>query len=160
MPVKTISNPGGLYGLTADPASQIVAIVVNNSGGTLIEGDVVVCTDVAGIAVTTTTSGNSVNVVGVVGPAGAIGTGAGATASIALYAAGATMPVIMQGPGRVNIGANTVAAGSVLTTFTTVKQAQTIAAAVGQIGAVIGVSLESQAAKDVSNTIRCFIKLA
>jgi|SRR5215471_2806326 len=169
---KQISNPGGAYGLTADPAGQVVVDCVNGSGGTLVEGDVVVCTDVNGVSVTTTTSANDTSVVGVVGSgaqtapalgvtggAGAIGSFLAAASNTATFASGATMPVVVAGPARVNIGANTVAAKAVLTTFTSAKQAQTVAAAVGQIGAVIGQALESQAAKDANNTIRCWIKM-
>jgi hypothetical protein len=168
---KQISNPAGAYGLTADPAGQIIIEVVNNSGGTLVEGDVVVCVDVNGVLVTTTTSGNDTSVVGVVGagaqtaPAlgaaggpGAIGSSLAAASNTGTYAIGANMPVVVEGPARVNIGANTVAAKAVLTSFTSAKQAQTVAAAVGQIGAVIGMALESQAAKDANNTIRAWIK--
>jgi hypothetical protein len=168
---KQIANPGGAYGLTADPASQIVCDCVNGSGGTLVEGDVVIITDVNGLSVTTTTTGNDTAVCGVVGPGatappalglgggpGAIGAPLTAASSTSTYASLAVLPVIVFGPARVNIGANTVAAKAVLTTFTTAKQAQTVAAAVGQIGAVIGQALESQAAKDANNTIRCWIK--
>jgi hypothetical protein len=169
---KQISNPAGAYGLTADPSGQIVIEMINNSGGTLVEGDVVICTDVNGLNATTTTSANDTAVIGVVGPGaqsapalgsaggpGAIGSALAAASNTNTYAAGANMPVVTAGPARVNIGANTVAAKGVLTTFTSAKQAQVVAAAVAQIGAVIGDALESQAAKDANNTIRCWIKL-
>ena len=168
---KQISNPAGLYGLTADPNNQIIIEMINNSGGTLIEGDVVVCTDVNGLNATTTTAAQDTSVIGVVGPGaqlapalgsaggmGAIGSGLAAAANTSTYPNLSVIPVVIFGAARVNIGANTVAAKAVLTSFTSAKQAQTIAAAVGQIGAVIGQALESQAAKDTSNTIRCFLR--
>jgi hypothetical protein len=171
MPDKQIGNPAGSYGLTADPQQQSVIDCVNNSGGTLQEGDVVVCTDVNGIQVTTTTTLNSPQVMGVVGQgapgssglvsgggAGAIETGLGAASSVSTFAAGATVPVVVFGPARVNIGANAVAAAGVqLGTFTTVKQAATVTLAAGTIGAIIAISQEAAAAKDANNTIRCMV---
>lgn len=168
---KQISNPNGLYGLVADPNNQIIIEMVNNSGGTLVEGDVVICTDVNAIQVTTSTAGNDTAVVGVVGPGaqlapalgsaggiGAIGSGLAAASNTSTYPNLSVIPVVVFGGARVNIGGNTVAAKGVLTSFTSAKQAQAIAAALTQIGAVIGQALESQAAKDANNTIRCFLR--
>lgn len=179
MPEKQIGNPNGSYGLTADPQEQVVVDMVNNSGGTLVEGDLVVCTDVAGINVTTTTSASDTSVIGVVGTgapgtsglvsgggAGAIGSGLAAASSTSTFAAGATMPVVVFGPARVNIAANTVAAKAVLASSAAAKVAA-VPATAGSVGALqalvgsfIAVAQESQAAKDANNTIRCIIMRA
>jgi hypothetical protein len=179
MPDKQIGNPAGSYGLTADPQEQWVIDMVNNSGGTLQEGDMVICTDVAGINVTTTTSVSSTQVVGVVGTgapgtsglvtgggAGAIESGLAAASSTNTFASGATMPVVFFGPARVNIAANTVAAGAILSTSAAAKVGA-VAAAFGSVallqaalGSFIAIAQESQAAKDANNTIRCMIMRA
>lgn len=167
---KQISNPNGAFGLTADPANQQVVEMINNSGGTLVEGDVVVCTDVNGLQVTTTTTANDPTVIGVVGPGaqtapalgsaggpGAIGSSLAAASNTATYANLANLPVVVFGAARINIGGNTVAAAKPIATHTSAKQAQQPTLAASNIGTIICVSGESQAAKDANNTIRGII---
>jgi len=139
---------------------MVVAEVVNNSGGTLLPGDVVVMTDVNGLLVTTTTTAVDMQVKGVVLPVDRSLRVVGAAET---YAAGAVMPVCIFGNARINIGANTVAAGGNLATATVAKTAATPAAA-GSVGALqltiggfIAVAQESQAAKDANNCIRAHI---
>jgi hypothetical protein len=143
MPDKQISNPAGLWGVAGDSNAQIVNYV-NNSGGALVTGDVVVfATDVTGAAVTTTTTVNDKTVVGVVG--GTQGTS---------YPAGASVPVVVRGVARVNVGANAPAAGDLLTTAAVAKTANTNAgtpAANAVTGSIIGVA--RAATKDAANTL-------
>jgi hypothetical protein len=58
--------------------------------------------------------------------------------------------IAVSGVARVQIGTNTVAAGSILGTDVTPGQA----APTATLGNTIGIALESQAAKDANNTIR------
>jgi hypothetical protein len=159
MPDVQIANPAGVFGLTASPASPTVVSMVNNSGGTLVQGDVVVLsTDVTGCVVTTSTGGNDFTVIGVVGghSQGALGSVSDTTT----FPNGGIVPVIIQGPARVNIGANTVAAGAQLTSDTNAKQAKANAAStvLTAVGTIIGIALEAQSAKDANNTIRAWIQ--
>ena len=162
MPDAMIPNPAGLYGLTGIPPVQFVEMV-NNSGGTLLPGDVVAfTTDVTGCLVTTTTTVNDKTVFGVVGaktPTDSVNTQA-ATGPGLPYAAGAVIPVIIKGAARINIAANTVAAGDLLTTSAVAKVAATNAgapAANAVTGSIVAVALEANAAKDANNTIRAQI---
>lgn len=160
---KTITNPTGVWGLTPD-ADPTIQYVVNNSGGTLLPGDVVCfTTDVTGVLATTTTTASDVTVLGVVAaqdnPSDSLRTAAAGDT----YAAGAIMPVVIKGPARINIAANTVAASAALSTSTAAKVAA-VAATAGSVGALqaligsfIAIALESQAAKDANNTIRCYV---
>jgi len=155
MSSKTINNPAGVWGASADSMAQEVVYAVNNSGGTLLPGDVVVLTDVGGSLVTTTTTADHKGVVGVVAPSDG---GTRTVASTETIASGAVMPVVVRGPARVNIGGNTVAALAAIATSTAAK----VAAAPGTpvAGGILGVALEAQTAKDANNTIRALIKLA
>jgi len=157
MPDAQIYNPAGAYGLT--PSAPVTFIeLVNNSAGTLAPGDVVCfTTDVTGVLVTTTTTVNDKTVIGVVGarnPSDSLTVQSGVT-----YPVGAPMPVIIRGPARVNVGANTPAAGDLLTTAAVAKTAATNAgtpAANAVTGSIIAVALE--ATKDVgTNTLRAQI---
>lgn len=158
MPDKLISNPAGLWGMTAD-ANPDVKTYVNNSATTVAPGDVVCfTTDTTGVLITTTTTLNDKTVIGVVAaksPSDSLTTQSGVT-----YAIGAQTPVVIRGPARINIAANTVAAGDLLTTSTVAKVAVLNAgapAANAVSGSIIAVALESQAAKDANNTIRAYI---
>lgn len=169
MPTKQIVPPISVWGgFSTGSAEQVLLECFNNSGGTLAHGDVVVVDNSAGQmptapgsitgAVTTTTTASDPKVLGVVSIDGTANTNA------ATVAAGATCFVAIAGCARVQIGANTVAAGGNLSTTTTVKQAGTAAAAasVGALQALVGtffaVALEAQTAKDANNTIRCILK--
>lgn len=155
--ITQLENPSGAYGQTARQATNIVMYVTNNSGGTLRTGDVVVLA-AGGLLATTTTTASDTTVCGVVGPS------SGNTDSSDTYAAGATnMPVVIYGFARVNIAANTVAAGAAVASSTAAKVAA-VPATAGSVGALqalvgsfIGIPLESQAAKDSNNTIRIFV---
>lgn len=158
MPDKQITNAGGMWGLTAD-ANPDVRTFVNNSGGTVAPGDVVCfTTDTTGVLCTTTTTVNDKTVLGVVAaksPSDSLSTQSGVT-----YASGAQTQVIIRGPARINIAANTVAAGDLLTTSGVAKVAAVNAgapAANAVTGSVIAVALEASAAKDANNTIRAYI---
>jgi len=162
MPDRQIANPANAFGLpnTDAPAVQVVAEVVNNSGGTLLPGDVVVMSDVNGLLATTSTSVSDMNVKGVVLP---VDRGLRTVGSTETYAAGAVMPVCVLGNARVNIAANTVAAGGNIATSAAAKVGA-VPAAAGSVGALqnligsfIAVAQESQAAKDANNTIRCHV---
>lgn len=160
MRTKSISNPQGLLGGTADPDGQLVVNYTNNSGGTLTDGDVVICSEVTGTLATTTTTASSPHVIGVVGKGGPLG----AAASGDTYASGSVVPVIVQGPARINIAANTVAAGAVLSTSTAAKvaavagTAASVAALQALVGTFIAVAREADSAKDAGNTIRCDVR--
>lgn len=158
MPEAFITNPASLYGQTAAAPNQFVELV-NNSGASLAPGDVVVfATDVTGVLVTTSTTVNDKTVIGVVGaksPTDSLNSQSGVT-----YAAGAVLPVIIRGPARINIAANTVAAGDLLATSAVAKVAATNAgtpAANAVTGSIIAIALEAQTAKDANNTIRCYV---
>lgn len=162
MPDKQISNPGGLYGQTADP-NPITRDVVNNSGGTLLPGDVVVfAADVTGVLATTTTTVNDKTVLGVVAarvPSDSLNTQASGGPGLP-YAAGAVMPVVVNGPARIQIAANAVAAGDLLTTSAVAKVAVLNAgapAANAVTGSIIAIALEASGVKDANNTIRAYI---
>lgn len=160
MPDPQIPNPAGLYGLTGVPA-PIFREMVNNSGGTVLPGDVVVfATDATQVLATTTTTVNDKTVLGVVAarvPSDSVNTQA-ATGPGLPYAAGAVIPVIVQGPARINVGANTPAAGDLLTTSAVAKAAVTNAgapAANAVTGSIIAVCVA--AAKDTNNTVVAYI---
>lgn len=160
MSQKTIANPAGSFGLTADTDAQTVVEVVNGSAGTLLPGDVVIASGVAGTTVTTIASASSKLVVGVVLPTDR---GLRTVASTETYAAGALMPVCILGPARINIAANVVVAGDPLSTSAVAKVAA-VAAAAGSVaalqalaGSFIGSALEATAAKDANNTIVAWI---
>jgi len=161
MPDPMIPNPAGLYGLSGVPPVQFVEMV-NNSGGTLLPGDVVCfTTDVTGVLVTTSATVNDKTVLGVVAakvPTDSVNTQS-ATGPGLPYAAGAVIPVIVKGTARIQVGANNPAAGDLLTN-SAAKTANTNAgapAANAVTGSIIGVALEAGAAKDANNTIRAYI---
>lgn len=162
MPTSQINNPGGVWGLTPNPMSAEYVDALNNSGGTLLPGDVVVfSTDTTGSKITTTTTASDPTVLGVVGarvPSDSL-----STQTTDTYAAGAVVPVIIRGPARINIAANTVTAGAALATSTAAKVAAvpgtagSVAALQALAGSFIATAYESQAAKDANNTIRAYI---
>jgi hypothetical protein len=137
--------------MTADSNAETITCV-NNSGGNLAPGDVVVfATNVTGTLVTTTTTVNDKTVLGVVGgKTDTLSTYAAGTA----YAAGASLPVVVRGPARVNVGAGAPAAGDLLTTAAVAKTAATNAgtpAANAVTGSIIGIV--RAATKDANNTV-------
>jgi len=73
---------------------------------------------------------------------------------------------VFFGPARINIAANTVAAGAAVATSAAAKVAAVpgTAGSVGALQALVGsfiaVAQESQAAKDANNTIRAMIMRA
>lgn len=152
MPDLQIYNPGGAFGLTGTPPVTFVQMV-NGSSGTLLPGDVVVFNaDTSGVIASTTTTAADVTVLGVVGariPTDSLNTQSTSNP----YPTGAVMPVIVQGPARINVGANTVAAGAVLGTAAVAKTA--ITEATPAVATAIAVALE--AAKDANNTVRAYI---
>lgn len=158
MPEAMIVNPAGAYGNTATPGGADVVDFVSAAAAARVTGDVVILSGVAGTSIATTTGANSFLVIGVVAPAGvgALGSVSDGTS----YAVGAIVPVIIRGPARINIGANTVAAGDLLTTSTTAGVAATNAATTvaTAVGTLIAVALEASAAKDANNTIRCWVQ--
>jgi hypothetical protein len=160
MPEAQITNPSGAWGQTATQGST-VRNYNNNSAGTLFPGDVVVfAADVTGANATTTTTVNDKTVLGVVAAKTPSDSGSVQPAG-STYGVGSPMPVVISGVARINIGANTVAAGDLLTTSAVAKVAATNAgtpAANAVTGSIIGVALEASAAKDTAtNTIRANI---
>lgn len=155
---QSIGNPQGVFGQTATSLGQVVKWMKNNSGATITTGDVVI-TDVTGTLATTTTSASNKLAIGVVGWS----TYSGLGDTKETFAVGANIPVIIYGPARVNIAANTVAAGGNLASSAAAKVAATpangadAAAVQALIGSFIGVALEADGAKDAGNTIRAFI---
>lgn len=163
MPTRQINVPNTVWGqplLGGGANEQILVEVVNNSGGTLQHGDVVVWdTTAAGLPtapadggklVTTSTTANDPQVAGVVST-----DGTASTNSLTVPAGGNCL-ICIGGVARVNIGAGTVAKGGLLSTTTTAKQAATATTALGNL---LGVATEAQTAKDANNTIRAIIKL-
>jgi hypothetical protein len=165
---KLIQAPAPVWGnLTSGQAEQKFIECFNNSGAVLTHGDVVVIDNSAGQmptapgtctgAVTTTTTVSDPKVLGVVSVTGTADTSAGTVA------AGAAVQVCIGGVARVNIAANTVAAGANLSTSAAAKvaatagTAATVAALQALVGTFIGIALEAQTAKDANNTIRCLI---
>lgn len=164
-PTQTITNPNnawqtGATWQTEQSVQQEVIDTVNTSGAVRTAGDVVVLdlTTIAnyGQLATTSATVNDRQVLGVVAPKaqGSLGSNADT------YAAGATMPVIIKGPARINIAANVVAAGDLLTPSGVAGVAATNAgapAANAVVGSIIGVAAEASGAKDANNTIRAYI---
>lgn len=154
MTSKQIANPGGLYGLTAQPDPEVVEYV-NGSAGTLLAGDVVVvAADLTGVVATTSTTVDDITVLGVVGPK--TSPSMATQPSTDTYAVGAVMPVIIRGPARINIAANAVAAAGVLLGQSAAAKVAATNAAPAP-GDSIAFSLEAAAAKDANNTIRCYV---
>lgn len=147
MPTKTLSNPGGVMGITAS-AENVAIEVINNAASTLTQGDLVVI-DATGTLVTTTVTANVKTVVGVVT------TTMDASTDATAIPIGGTCRVAISGVARVQIGAGTVAVGDILAATTTAKTAVTNNAAT--VGQAIAIALEANAAKDANNTIRCLI---
>ena len=150
-----IANPKGAFGLPLSGTNlggQVVMTndhfdveVINNSAAARVYGDVVVI-DVTGTLATTTTTANDKTVLGVVSQSNSNPTNC---------PIGFPMLVTVRGVARVNIGANTVAAGDVLASFTTAGQAVTNNALTAPTNAAaIGIALEANAAKDTNNTLR------
>lgn len=158
MPVRSINNPTGVWGLTSQ-ADQLILMCTNTSGATRTSGDIVIA-DTANLAthgVTTTAGGANANVVGIVSAFDDDFSG------LATFANGAPIPICVGGICRVNIGAIAFVAGDFVVTGATAGVAGRVAAAglvAAQIGMAIGVALEAAAAKDAQNTIRCWIKSA
>lgn len=160
MAIKQLSNPAGLNGLTADPEYQIIIPLLNNSGGSVLPGDVGVV-DVTGCKFATTTTASDGAVIGVVT------TREGDTMRVALasdaVADQAVCYVLVQGVGRISIAANTVAAKGVLATSTAAKVAATPGAPADAtalqalLGSFIGKALEANGAKDANSCIRAII---
>lgn len=160
MPSKQIANAAQVFGQApaagapyGTGSEQVLVEVVNNSAGTLKQGDVVVwaAADVVGNKVTTTTSANDARVAGVISRTGDTSTD-GVTIPV-----GGTCFLCVGGVARVQIGAQAVAALGILGTFTTAKQADDTATAVGTI---LGVALEAQTAIDAQGCIRAKITLS
>lgn len=160
-----IANPTGAFGLPLAGTNIGGSVVmtndayyiemVNNSAAARQYGDVMV-TDVTGLNANTTTTANDNTIIGVV---------AQQNFPVTAVAVGAPMLVAVKGVARINIAANTVAANATLTSSGTAAVAQTVTAAtavvvniqgtLGGWGSLLAVALESQAAKDTNNTIRC-----
>jgi hypothetical protein len=174
---KFIRNPLGSFGLSADWSDTVVQSYQNNlSGAVRAVGDVVVllaptsATAYWAPIVDSTITANDKRVIGVIGekPAetgpdqpGGFAVAGTASTSGATFAAGAEVFIVVEGPARINIGANVVAALDTLTTFTTAGQAATNAlapAANAGIGSLIAIASEASTAKDANNTIRAYIK--
>lgn len=157
MPDVQIQNAGGVWGQAAQPNPQTTDLL-NNTAGTLFPGDVVVV-GADGVTANTSTTVNDKTVVGVVAartPSDSQSTQPAGSG----YASGQSMNVVFAGPGRINIGANTVAAGDLLTTSASAKVAATNAgtpAANAVTGSIIAVALEASGAKDGNNTVRAWI---
>lgn len=154
----TINNPNAAWsaGATYAPPptttdSQVVVIGVNNSGGTLHTGDVVII-DVTGCLFTTTTTAGDLAVYGVALPRSGDGL---ADDTYDAYASLDVMRVCIEGVARVNIASNTVALKDLLTASSAAKVAVTNNSAT--IGEVIAVALEASSAKDSNNLIRALI---
>lgn len=148
MPISNVLGSGG------NTATQIptVRYFVNAAAAALNPGDVVILSGVNGLAVTTTTSAASLLVVGVVGEPTQGSMEAAATSKS--YAIGEAVPVIVEGPARVNVAGLTVAAGAIIQTSTTAGAVDDAAAS---IGTGVGVTLEASSAKDANDCIRCWI---
>lgn len=147
MPSTQIANPGGAFGLTASGTQDLIELV-NNSGATRTDGDVVVI-DVTGTLATTTTTANAPATVGVV-------SSLGSTALASTVASGKPMLVAVGGVARVNVASNTVAVGDILASSTAAGVAVVNNSAT--VGQAIGIALEASSAKDANNTIRALIK--
>lgn len=117
---KQISNPGGLFGQTADTDTQIIAHFYNSTAAALSAGDIVAATAAGTIVgyTTMTTAQTATNIIGVVsyGDDGAVGVDS--TTTRPSYAVSAVVPVVLRGVALINIGANTIAVGDPLTNST------------------------------------------
>lgn len=149
MPAKQINNVAGVWGGSTSANEPVLIEMVNDSAGTVKQGDVVVTDGVTGRLFTTTTTANDKTVIGVVCTTGDTSTDA------TTIAVGQPCFVAVGGVARVQIGGATVAAGDILATTTTAKLAVTNNSAT--VGQAFAIALESQAAKDAQDTIRCII---
>lgn len=157
MPEATIVNVKDVWGAPHfTPQGARVVWCNNNSAGTLFAGDVVIL-QANGIDVTTTTTANDRSVYGVVAPSNSTSLRLGDT-TYDTYAVGALVPVVVSGPARINIAANTIVAKDELTCSGTAKVAFTNNTTTTNSGAVVAVALEADSAKDANNTIRCLVK--
>lgn len=150
MPQRQIGNVGQAFGGPIPSlSSQVLIEVVNNSGGTLKQGDVVII-DATGRLATTTATINDPVVFGVIS-----NTGDARTDGELIAVAGLTW-VCVGGVARVNVGANTVAAKGILGSTTVAKVADdTVVLSVA--GTAFGVALEANTATDANSTIRAII---
>lgn len=154
MPDAQVINPSGVWGY-APTINPTVKWFINGSGAARKPGDLVVMrgfTD--GATVTTSTTVSDTTIVAVVaapGPSDSLTT-QGTTIS---FAAGQDMPCIVEGPARVNVGANTPAVGDLIGTSAVAGAGNTVATPTP--GQAIAVALEAGAAKDANNTIRCYV---
>ena len=175
---KMIANAAGAYGLSPDFQDYVKFAFQNNPLGTTRQvGDVVSCvappnntTQYYNPAVDGTTSAADVNVIGVVGQiaatgpdsgqvGGGVGQAGGAGPTGATFVAGAELPIVTDGIARINVSANTVAAGAFLVTSSATGVAA--ASATPTIGTVIAVALDPSTNAVVVNghtTIRAIIK--
>jgi hypothetical protein len=129
VPPSTLSLPfAGQLAIPAQPAAALSAVTMVS----------------AAVA-------NNVNVAGVVCVTG------DSSSSNMLVPPGAAFLLAVGGLARVNIGANTVAAGNLLGTDSTVPGVA--ANSTPTLGTLLGVALESQANIDANNTIRAIIKV-
>lgn len=163
---KLIQAPISVWGATTTgQAEQKLVECFNNTSGTLQHGDVVVVDTSAGQmpaapgtitgAVVTSTTAADPTVLGVVSITGTADT------SAATVAKGAVCQVCIGGIARVQVGSNTVTAGSHgVVQSTTAKQGNGVAYASIVVGSMFAIPLESSSAKDANNTIRCIIKSA
>jgi hypothetical protein len=160
MPAKQIANPNQVFGQVdgtglpyGEGNEQVLIEVVNNSGGALQQGDVVIWAAAAneGRRVTTTTTANDARVAGVISR-----TGDSSIDGVSIPA-GATCFLCVGGVARVNIGGQTVAALGILGTFTDAGEADDTATL---NGTVLGVALEASTAVDVNGCILAKITLS
>lgn len=142
-------NPGAAFALANNYKQPIVSFAAAPADGgrlvTLSATGAVLDPKVAGVV---TADGTAATLLGASDPAFPGG----------LIAPGQTCLIAHRGIARVNINAETVAAGSLVATATAPGGAQSATPAT--IGTLIGVAMESQAAKDANNTIRVKLCLA
>lgn len=155
MPDLVLNNQG-VWGYT--PTSNVEFAVFLNAGATAIKpGDVVWIGSGAnadGVRVLTGTTAGSPLAIGVAAnpvPTDSVNTYPSGTS----YAAGKTVPVILRGVARVNIGAGTVALADALGQGATAGVAATQATPTA--GAVIAIALQANTAADANGTILAYV---
>ena len=157
---KQISNPDGLFGLTADSDSQIIVYAVNAATAAMLGGDAVGLTSAGtyGVSVGHSTGVDSLFMYGFVSMQddGNVGTDTSTSQRGNSYAVGDLVPVVVEGITRVWVTSFSIARGALLS-------ASSIAGAVDTTTSVIpgpgmAIALETSTEDGSNDTIRAIVR--
>ena len=156
---KQISNPGGLFGQTADTDSQTVTYYVNAATAAMLGGDAVGVTTAGtyGVSVGHSTGVDSAFMLGIVSMQddGNVGTDTTTSQRGNSYAVGALVPVVVQGIARVWVSSFTIARGAVLSASSIAGAVDTTTSVLP--GVAVATDLETSTEDGSNDTIRAII---